>query len=202
MQIIDKNKDYYDYCQFEFGPVDKTATFDRRGSKVLNEQGFLRQFCGRSYFNRNFFSDYHDPKGEKEGTWYYFDVIDSFRYDINDCDISPLLLEAGSVQYVLELKKASYMWIRQTDGKYEYTFRGDLSLVNRFDESAHLCEKPITLIPFRNKIEDNWKSRNNLRSALDIDVGKDTVKGVLVNPILRDTNTVNYTRQGFLQRPG
>ena len=72
MQIIDKNKDYYDYCQFEFGPVDKTATFDRQGSKVLSEKEFLRQFC-RNKYSRKFFSDYYNPKEEKEGTWYYFD---------------------------------------------------------------------------------------------------------------------------------
>ena len=187
MQIIDKNKDYYDYCQFEFGPVDKTAIFDRRGSKVLSKQEFLRQFCGNKY--SKFLSYNFSPK-EKEGTWYYFD--DEERpypyYSFDSSDISPLLLEAGSVQYVLELKNASYMWIRQADGGYEYTFRGDLSLVHSFDENVHLCHNPITLIHFRNKNEDNWKSRDDtLKSALDIDVGEDTVKDALVNPILKDT---------------
>ena len=40
MQILDKNKDYYDCCQFEFGPVDKTVTYDRRGSFIIQEKLF------------------------------------------------------------------------------------------------------------------------------------------------------------------
>ena len=189
MQIIDKNKDYYDYCQFEFGPVDKTATFDRRGSKLLSEKEFFRQFCRRNNSKHKYFSDSFNPKGEKEGTWYYFDDKQrQYPISFDSSDINPLLLEAGSVQYVLNLKKASYMWVREADGKYEYTFRGDLSLVHRFDESVRLCQRPITLIPFKNKNDYNWRSMDiSLRSALDIDVGKDTVKSALVNPILRDT---------------
>jgi hypothetical protein len=44
MQIIDKNKDYYDYCQFEFGTLDKTATYDRRGSGKMDRRHFF-SYC-------------------------------------------------------------------------------------------------------------------------------------------------------------
>lgn len=46
MRIIDKNKDYYDYIQYEY--VDDTFTFDRRDSFVLNREGICNYtFLGR-----------------------------------------------------------------------------------------------------------------------------------------------------------
>jgi hypothetical protein len=41
MYIIDKNKDYYDYYKSIYG-IDKTITYDRRGSTVLSEQKLLK----------------------------------------------------------------------------------------------------------------------------------------------------------------
>jgi hypothetical protein len=43
MQIIDKNKDYYDYCQFEFGPVDKTVTYVRQGHIITED--YFYNYC-------------------------------------------------------------------------------------------------------------------------------------------------------------
>jgi len=40
MYIIDKNQDYYDYFSHIYG-IDKTVTFDRRGSTILNDESFL-----------------------------------------------------------------------------------------------------------------------------------------------------------------
>jgi hypothetical protein len=40
MYIIDKNKDYYDYYKGIYG-IDKTITYDRRGSIVLSEERLL-----------------------------------------------------------------------------------------------------------------------------------------------------------------
>jgi hypothetical protein len=40
MYILDKNKDYYDYYKGIYG-IDKTITYDRRGSTVLSEQKLL-----------------------------------------------------------------------------------------------------------------------------------------------------------------
>ena len=181
MQIIDKNKDYYDHCQFEFGPVDKTTTFDRRGSKAITKKEFFR-YC---YKNELSFraSDgkliryaYYGFRGEKEGQWFYW------RPD----HATLVLLEVGNIQYVLELKNTRDMWINKTAG--EFTIMGDVSILHRFDEGVHLCQKPVTLTHFGNKNIYNWRSGNtSLRSALDIDVGKDTIKGVLENPILKNT---------------
>lgn len=46
MKIIDKNKDYYDYIQFEY--VDDTFTFDRRDSFILTKGGI----CNYTYLGR------------------------------------------------------------------------------------------------------------------------------------------------------
>jgi hypothetical protein len=43
MYIIDKNKDYYDYYKGIYG-IDKTITYDRRGSTVLSEKRLLDIF--------------------------------------------------------------------------------------------------------------------------------------------------------------
>jgi hypothetical protein len=40
MQIIDKNKDFYDYIQFQYG-IDKTRTYDRRGSVILTNSKLI-----------------------------------------------------------------------------------------------------------------------------------------------------------------
>ena len=40
MYIIDKNKDYYDYFKGIYG-IDKTITYDRRGSAVLSEMSLM-----------------------------------------------------------------------------------------------------------------------------------------------------------------
>jgi hypothetical protein len=51
MQIIDKNKDYYDYMRM-YG-VDKAITFDRRGSVVLSRIDLLRAISPvRDYYKR------------------------------------------------------------------------------------------------------------------------------------------------------
>lgn len=41
MQIIDKNKDYYDYLQKVYGR-DTTITYDRRGSTVMSDLSVIR----------------------------------------------------------------------------------------------------------------------------------------------------------------
>jgi len=43
MYILDKNKDYYDYVSRIYG-VDKTITFDRRGSFLVNEKELLEPY--------------------------------------------------------------------------------------------------------------------------------------------------------------
>lgn len=56
MQIIDKLKDYYDYYQNIY--IDKTLTFDRRGSYYLSDQLML-----------NYFKDRWDKKVFKQMYW-------------------------------------------------------------------------------------------------------------------------------------
>jgi len=182
MQIIDKNKDYYDFYQFEFGPVDKTATYDRRGSKVLTEEEFFRHFYKNvpPFYNVDTFSRIHSD--EKDGQWYYWKPN---NYVSNY--VSSLLLEIGSIQYVIELKNTKHMWINKRNS--EFIIRGDVSILYKFDEGAHLCPAPVTLTHFHNKNNRyNWRYNNNSpRSAQDIEPDKNLSDYAIQNPILKET---------------
>lgn len=50
MQIIDKNKDYYDYYSYIYG-IDKAITFDRRGSVIISNETIYQMI------DRHFFED-------------------------------------------------------------------------------------------------------------------------------------------------
>ena len=80
MQIIDKYRDYYDWHQFEYGEVDKTATYDRRGSKIITNQDFF-DYCHFDEIKYNKFRNLQ---------WHYF---------LKGCLI---LFEVGRVQYILD----------------------------------------------------------------------------------------------------
>jgi hypothetical protein len=49
LYILDKNKDYYDYLKGIYG-IDKTITYDRRGSVVLSEIS-LMEYISSTRFN-------------------------------------------------------------------------------------------------------------------------------------------------------
>lgn len=50
MRIIDKNVDFYDYCQRVY--PDDLVTFDRRDSYVLTKEEFARKFIMNPYWRR------------------------------------------------------------------------------------------------------------------------------------------------------
>lgn len=159
MQIIDKNKDYYDYCQFEFGPVDKTATYDRRQSVIVTRENFYN-YCYASQTSKNHWFE--------RRTSYY------------------ILLEIGNIQYVLEFNNVDVKLINRETG--EYSVKGDITVFNKFEENVHLCPKPVTLTHFDNRNRFNWKSGNTgIRSVNDIKIKNDHLKFAFENPILKDT---------------
>jgi len=49
MYIIDKNKDYYDFYSTLYG-IDKTITYDRRGSTILNNNAFVNKISDKNYY--------------------------------------------------------------------------------------------------------------------------------------------------------
>jgi len=159
MQIIDKNKDYYDYCQFEFGPVDKTATYDRRGSVIISEDDFFR-YCASSPAGKNY--------------WYQRRI----SYYV--------LLEVGFFQYVLEFYNVDSKLTNKETG--EHTVRGELAVLHKFDVGAHLCQKPVTLIHFENKNRYNWKSGSTeVKSIGDIELKPCHFESAYGNPIVKNT---------------
>jgi len=167
LQIIDKNKDYYDYCQFEYGPVDKTATYDRRGSKVITEEDFFR-YC------------YKDRL--------YYDKNDNLRYSnySYSCSEPLVLLEVGNIQNILKLSNCDFKWINQENN--EFTIRGDISILYKFDNGVHICREAVTLTHFKNKREFRWPYRVcELKSAQDIEVNENHYEHAIENPVLRDT---------------
>lgn len=74
MYIIDKNKDYYDFHSHIYG-VDKTVTFDRRGSIIITNDNLIRLSCRYG--------------------WQY----DRLHKD----DKNFIILEVGNVQYLIIL---------------------------------------------------------------------------------------------------
>jgi hypothetical protein len=185
MQIIDKNKDYYDYCQFEFGQVDKSATYDRRGSVLLTEDEFFKLCYGDIL---RYLNDHEE--NNKDAHWYYFKSFIKKKYLYYGWKEPEyqVLLEIGNIQYVLLFKNTRYMWIDYATSNYK--IRGDISILYKFDNNVHLCNKPITLRYFRNKNEPHWKTGTPaMKSALDIGFDKIYHKNPLniENPILKDT---------------
>ena len=167
MQIIDKNKDYYDYCQHEFGPVDKTTAFDRRGSKVISEKDFFNH-CYKYSLPRYL---------GKSKYWRYYGFYDMSQY---------MMLEIGNIQYILAFSKTEFKWIDQAAS--EYIIRGDVSVLHRFDEGVHLCRKPMTLVHFRNRLRFQGKGDPfPLRFTDDIEILDKYRNYAIENPVLRDT---------------
>jgi len=114
MYIIDKNQDYYDYFSHIYG-IDKTVTFDRRGSIVLNNKDLLISPI-------------------TSGGWPW-ERREHHSY---------VILEVGYIQYLLCIHNIKFsedvMYYVYTEVE-DY----DISIVRKYDEHKHYFGDPITL---------------------------------------------------------
>jgi len=125
MQIIDrKNKDYYDYIAHQYR--DKTTTYDRRGSVVVDENYLVR------------FID--NPKDSP------YDA----RYSLPKEII--FFLEIGNVQYLISIFNLEYAEFRVTKSNKDWKYLSDnkivffeIKLLNKYDEYKHYLPAPLSI---------------------------------------------------------
>ena len=159
VQVIDKNKDYYDHCQFEFGPVDKTVTYDRRGSKILSEDEFFKYCIDRRIVNQNFYTH---------------------RY---------ILLEVGCVQYILGFDNIKVNWIDRATDNYtissdtfiRYSFNEGVHLCKAPVTLAHAVKK------WKYDGKKYMSFLRSIQSPLDIQAVICNSEYAFENPILKNT---------------
>jgi hypothetical protein len=167
MRIIDKNKDYYDYLQFQWGQPDKSRTYDRRGSKIITNDLLLRNSTRHKDDQEQLMS------GNKE------------RYSL-------CLLEAGNKQFVFTIQ--NFTWeslgiIFTFDG--EFTLRREINTYTHYNNAA-----PLSIKIFPNLFEYYyiWKGKRNKRNFKYIDPEDNTYPDwgdecrIFNNPILRETS--------------
>jgi len=120
MQIIDhKNKDYYDYIAHQYR--DKTTTYDRRGSIVVDDN-YLVWFIA------------------SHGCWH-----DKLPREV------PFFLETGNVQYLITLTKLEYKNPHISDPSKELLPSDinlkncDIKLIFKYDECKHYLSVPMSI---------------------------------------------------------
>ena len=160
MYILDKNKDYYDYLAKLYG-VDKTITYDHRGSITLTELTFLKKIAPSydEYENKHYFED-----NKKK---YLF------------------IVEVGTTQYLFKMYDIHYKLemniYSPCSCKYE--------LLRIFKDNKHYYEKEITIVPVsRNRyyIGYNWRDWNNEKVVSFLEL-RELLDRRISNPILKDT---------------
>lgn len=115
MQILDKNKDYYDYFSHIYG-ADKSITFDRRGSFIITDEiifSLSQESHRKMYYNSDFF--------------------DSHFY---------ILLETGNVQYLIKCFNFKFITKNVLIDKFDSC---SMELINTFKENKHYFELPISI---------------------------------------------------------
>jgi len=179
MQIIDKNKDFYDFLQFQYG-IDKSRTYDRRGSVVLTQSKLIKFLLGD-----------HDKLFISEN-----DNGLNTKYDIQ------FILECGNIQYVIEIEDIKATYIAESVIEWE----GKYILLKEFNEFIHLFDvAPISIfcleinrtriygskryqLYYRRKPK-NWNDAK-LYDLINKEK-KDNIKKypnkLLINPILKDS---------------
>jgi len=184
MQIIDKNKDFYDFLQFQYG-IDKSRTYDRRGSIVLTQSKLINFLIGdyeKLFINENIINGFNT------------------KYEIQ------FVLECGNIQYVIGIEdiKASYIAesVIEWEGKY--------TLLKEFNEFLHIFDvAPVSISlleinriqlygskRYQQHLHDYYRRKSkNWNDAKLIDlvnkIKKDSKKNnsdkLLINPILKDS---------------
>jgi hypothetical protein len=162
MQILDKNKDYYDYIQFRFGQeVDKTNTYDRRGSQIVYQQDLLKQLFQR-IINAN------------------WDIQNKEHY---------FLLEAGYKLFLIRAYDATRKSSLETAFPWEYVYDAKFELVKQGTRTTHLGPTPLTLIlNYHTPQNERWRYAKDEKN-LDFNsvfLSKDE-KDIISDPILKDT---------------
>ena len=162
MYIIDKNKDYYDYMK-GMG-VDKSITYDRRGSIVLSEQDLLNHVIP---------SDYH----RRYRSMYAWD----------DDSVVHFVVEIGDTQYLIRISDLKFKTVSVSPECYA-PISGHFELVRTFQDHKHYFEKEISIVPARKKwMWRSWKTKRDsiVHSYSELDIVNDKV---LSNPIMKDTS--------------
>ena len=138
MYIIDKNKDYYDYISTIYG-IDKNTTFDRRGSTVIDDK-FLAQSVDLLKYDRNSFPFY-----------YKYRKRDNFLGDL-------LLLEIGTIQYIIEFTKVKHT----TDEYGVHKYLSSKMILFREFHEGNLFGSPLSI----RDIHPHWQWRINFRELV------------------------------------
>jgi hypothetical protein len=166
MQIIDKNRDYYDYVQFRFGQeVDKTSTFDRRGSAILAQQELIQRI-----FQRRIASGW--------GRGYDEDSISQMFF-----------VEAGFKRFVIRAYDAVRREIpTMNPTSFDYEYDAKFRLFQTVTSDRHLGPTPLTLVlsALANHEKMGWRVDEE-----KVDWSRVTLTGeerdVISDPIFRDT---------------
>jgi hypothetical protein len=163
MYIIDKNQDYYDYLSYVYG-IDKSVTYDRRNSVILNDASFLQSPLSG-------------------GHWLYRPTKYS-NYT------SFVVLEVGYVQYLIKIDDIKF----QENVLYhipEEVINYEVSLYKKYDDNKHYFEAPITLHSCI--IKDSWAFMNSSADFVSF-IEQNSFKEVIQlrrnkvsNPILKGT---------------
>jgi len=168
MYILDKNKDYYDYVSGIYG-VDKTITYDRRGSILIDEKELLDSF-NLMHMNTYFFD-------EKKVIFF--------------------ILEIGYVQYLFKYSDFDLKKVNGALGMIKYKLNSyKCELVHTYKNNKHYFEKEISLVRYHPAYHYNWKRRKSEEFFAydyeDFSQGKVDIEKIIPNPILRGTTVTTY----------
>jgi hypothetical protein len=156
MYIIDKHKDYYDYISHVYG-MDKTTTFDRRGSCELSHSELIKRVIGL-YMIKTF--DTHAAVN-----WKY-------------CEKQSFIFEAGYIQYCFVLDNIRRKLTKNT-APPEYIYDADIILKRVYSEENHLGKKELSIFVswthtdyshYRHKHLTWWREweSNSLKNGIEI----------------------------------
>jgi hypothetical protein len=175
MYIIDKNKDYYDYLKGIYG-IDKTITYDRRGSVVLSEFSLLNQLSNAYTLAK----ELHNLISTKH-----------------------FVLEIGTVQYIFQTK-ITYKKDKFGINDAYIPVSGKYKIIGILKEHQHYFDKEISIVPFRLNFLNNhyywdyWYYRNKNKEEKEIEIKTwsevtdiQTDK-IIVNPILTNTSIASF----------
>jgi len=178
MQIIDrKNKDYYDYIAHQYR--DKTTTYDRRGSLVVDDNYLVR----------------------------FIDNPQDLPYSTHESLPKEIIffLEIGNVQYLISLFNLEFneFHVNKTVKKWRYLSdnqlkNSEIKLINKYDEYKHYLPAPMSISHVWKKYPNSrycqkveWLYKSDLNSDFKqfkiLDDDKISDDSFISNPILKNT---------------
>lgn len=158
MYILDKKKDYYDFLGSQYG-IDKTITFDRRGSISLTYLDFLASVLP-------IYASKEHIRNDEGFSYFYF-----------------FMLEIGTTHYLFRMTSIQY---KKTQVGY-YPVKADISLLTTTKNNKHISEKEIGLIPcdrYYHWFFDKKGDPSYIPPSSELRLKKDNI---VLNPILKDT---------------